>query len=70
MVIFVYFQPIFVAIHVTIATIKVNLMPDFYNWTIVIINLPEEVGEKQFLFFVLIGGRGGGANLPLIMALD
>ena len=56
-------------IHVTIATIKVNLMPDFYNWTFVLINLPEEVGEKQFLFFVLIEGRGG-AKLPLIMALD
>ena len=56
-------------IHVTIATIKVNLMSDFDNWTFVLINLPEEVGEKQFLFFVLIEGRGG-AKMPLIMALD
>ena len=33
-----YFQPIFVAIFVTIATVKVELIPDFYTWVIVLIN--------------------------------
>ena len=34
----VYFQPILAAIFVTIATIKVESMPDFYTWAIVLIN--------------------------------
>ena len=38
---------------------KSQFNADFNNWTFVLINLPEEVGEKQLLFFVLIGGWGG-----------
>ena len=34
-----YFQPILVAIFVTIVTVKVKLIPDSYTWTIVLINL-------------------------------
>ena len=48
-----YFQPILVAIFVTIAMVKVELMPDF--------------GEKQFLFFSLKGGlkKPLNAHTPL-----
>ena len=28
----------------------------------VLINLQEEIGEKQFLYFSLIGGGGGGGG--------
>ena len=41
---FSYFQPILVAIFVTIATVKVELIPDLYTC------------EEQLLFFDLIGG--------------
>ena len=34
-----YFQPNLVAIVVTTATVKVELIPDFYTWAIVLINL-------------------------------
>ena len=33
-----YFQPILVAIFVTIATVEKESIPDFYNWAIVLIN--------------------------------
>ena len=33
-----YFQPILVAIFVTIAMVKVKLIPDFSTWAIVLIN--------------------------------
>ena len=33
-----YLKPIFVAIFVTIAMAKVKFIPDFYFWTIVLIN--------------------------------
>ena len=48
------FQPILVAIFVTIATVKIESIPDFYTWTIVLINLKEETCEKPFSFFGLI----------------
>ena len=35
---FSYFQPILAAIFVTIATVKVESMPDFYTLSIVLIN--------------------------------
>ena len=35
---FPIFQPILAAIYVTIAAVKVNLVPDFYTWTILLIN--------------------------------
>ena len=50
-----YFQPTLAAIFVTIATIKVK-NEDFYTLAIVLINLQEEIGEKQFSYFSLIGG--------------
>ena len=34
-----YFQPILAAIFVTIATVKVEIIPDFYTLAIVVINL-------------------------------
>ena len=46
-----YFQPILMANFVAIATVKVKLIPDFYTWAIVLINLIAEIGENQFLFF-------------------
>ena len=51
-----YFQPILAAIFVTIATVKVESMPDFDTLAIVVINLYEETCEQQLLFFDLIGG--------------
>ena len=54
---FSYFQPILVAIFVTIATVKVEPMPDFYTLAIVLINYYEESCEEQLLFFDLIGGQ-------------
>ena len=53
---FSYFQPILEAIFVTIATVKVVSMLDFYTLAIVLINLYEETYEEQLLFFDLIGG--------------
>ena len=53
---FSYFQPILAAIFVTIATVKVESMPDFYTLAIVLINLYKETCEEQLLFFDLIGG--------------
>ena len=52
---FSYFQPILAAIFVTIATVKVESIPDLYTLAIVLINL-EETCEEQLLFFDLIGG--------------
>ena len=50
-----YFQPIFAAIFVTIATVIVESIPYFYTLAIVLINLYEETSEEQLLFFYLIG---------------
>ena len=36
----------------TIVTVKVKLIPDFYTWAIFLINYQEEIGEKQFFFFL------------------
>ena len=59
------FQPIFATIFVTIATVKVKIIRGFYTLVIVLINLQEEIGEKQFLYLSLIGGGGGGGS-PLM----
>ena len=55
---FSYFQPILAAIVVTIATVKVESMSDFYTLAIVLINLYEETCEEQCLLFDLVGGGG------------
>ena len=55
-----YFQPVLAAIFVTIATVKIKLISDFYTWVIALINQKEEFGEKRISFFGLIGGGGGG----------
>ena len=47
------------AIFVTIATVRVESIPDFYTLAIVLINQLEETCEKQLLFFDFIGGGGG-----------
>ena len=54
--VFFYLQPIFAAIFVTIATVKVESMPDFYTLAIVLINEQEETCEEPFVFFDLMGG--------------
>ena len=54
---FSYFPPMLVAIFVTIATVKVESMPDFYTLAIVLINKYKETCEEQLLFFDLIGGQ-------------
>ena len=46
---------------ITIATVKIKLMPDLCTWTIVLIWQIEENGKKQLLVLGLIGaGEGGG----------
>ena len=37
-------------IFVTIATVIVKLIADFYTWVIVLINHQEEFGESEFHF--------------------
>ena len=54
---FSYFQPLLAAIFVTIATVKVESIPELYTSAIVLINLYEETCEEQLLFFDLIGGQ-------------
>ena len=53
---FSYFRSILAAICVTIATVKVKSMPDFYTLAIDLINEYKETCEEQLLFFDLIGG--------------
>ena len=55
MVIFL-FSAYFAAIFVTIATVKVESIPDLYTLAFVLINQYEETCEEQLLFFDLIGG--------------
>ena len=47
---------------VTITTVKVKFIPDFYVWAIVLINQQEENGDWQLLFFGLIGGSNWFLN--------
>ena len=51
-----YFQPILVDFFVTIATVKVESIPEFYTLAITLINYLKEITKKQLLFFGLIGG--------------
>ena len=53
---FLYFEPILLAIFVSIATEKVKLTPEFYTWAILLINQLGEIVEKQLSVF---GSRGG-----------
>ena len=67
-----YFQTTLVAIFVTIATVKVKIIGGFYTLAIVLINLQEEIGEKLFSYFSLIGGGGGSPlmHVALLYALS
>ena len=53
-----FWRPFFVSI----ATVKVNSIPEFYTLAIALINYLKEITEKQLLFFDLkwVGGGGGG----------
>ena len=42
---------------VTIALIKVKLIPDFYTWVIRLINQLAEIGENNFLFWASEGAK-------------
>ena len=61
-----YLQTTLAAIFVTIATVKVKIIGDLYTLSIVLIDLQEEIGEKLFSYFSLIGGweGGGGQKAP------
>ena len=52
-----YFQLILAAIFVTIATVKVKSIPEFYTSAIALINFLKEITEKQFLFLTSKGGQ-------------
>ena len=56
------FKPILAATFVTIATVKVKLISDFYAWAIVLINQKEEIGEKATFIVLPHRGGGGGQN--------
>ena len=49
---FSIFPLILVAIFVTIAMVKVKLIPDFYTWINVLINQYEKNGEKNNFYFL------------------
>ena len=53
---FFYSQPISVAIFVTIAMVKVKLIPDCYTWAIVLISHYEENGENRKYYFLASKG--------------
>ena len=57
--------PILADIFVTIATVKVKIIPDIYTWAIVIIKLSEENAEKQFFFSLLEGQNRFLMHVPL-----
>ena len=59
---FSYFQPILAAIFVTIATVKVESIPDLYTLAFVLINKYDETCEEQLLILDLMGGGGGGGG--------
>ena len=45
------FQPILAAIFVTMATIKLESIPDFYTCATVVISLKEETSQSNFHIF-------------------
>ena len=53
---FLDLRSILAVIFVTIATIKLKSVPEFYAGTILIVNQLDEIGEKQLSVF---GSRGG-----------
>ena len=59
-----YFQPILAVIFVTIGTVKVELIRDFYTLVIVLIskNSKNKLVKIILLYFSL---RGGGGQKPL-----
>ena len=50
------FKAYFVGHFGYIATSESKIMPEFYTWTILLINQSDEIGEKQLSVF---GSRGG-----------
>ena len=57
-----YYQRILAAIFVTIATVKVKSISEFYTLSIALMNYLKETTEKQFLLFG--PNRGGGPKQP------
>ena len=53
---FPIFSPFWRPFFATIATVKVESMPDIYTLAIALINSQEETWEEELLFFDLIGG--------------
>ena len=47
---FSYFQPILATIFVTIATVKVESIPDLYTLAIVLINYKKKLVKRNFYF--------------------
>ena len=54
---FLYFRSTLAAIFVTIATIDFKYMPEFYTWTIHLINQLDEIDEKHLQFWALEGAK-------------
>ena len=52
---------------VTMATVKIKSIPDFYTWAIVLINYSEKKFEEQYSFFGLIGGGVWEGQNSLLM---
>ena len=51
---------------VTIATVQVVLLPDFYTLAIVLINYKQTLVINIFFYFLASWGGGGGQNSPLM----
>ena len=65
-----YFQPTLADIFVTIATIKVESIPEFYTLAKALINYLKETIEKQLLFFCLIGDQNSlFMHIPLCLCI-
>ena len=43
--------------YITRAMVKVNYMPEFYTWVILLMNQSEEIDEKQLSVFSFRGGQ-------------
>ena len=57
---FSYFQPILAAFFVTIATVKVESMPEFYTLANVQLTNTNKLVKSNFYLLTSWGGGGGG----------
>ena len=64
------FQPISAVICVTIATVKVESIPDFYTLAIVLKTNKKKLGKSNFYFLTSWGGGGVNGLLMHVPLLE